>query len=88
MIYLSDICTDLAAISYRTNATLYSMTMIANTAFAPVVRNSSWIRFLQNVDQTIAEVSSNLLQQRTGGITFIYDDDNSEFMICKFNKVV
>ena len=83
--YLSDFSDDLAAISLIANTTLYSMTMEAIKAFAPAVRSSDLIRFLRNLDETMAEVSSDLLQQRTSGITFIYDDDNSESVTCQFN---
>lgn len=77
-IYLSGFLVDIAVISNRTGAEFYSTTMEALTAYAPPIRNSMSIKFLQNVESTIATICSGLLQQKQTEFTFIYDDSNSK----------
>ncbi|KAH9282345.1 hypothetical protein ECG_04736 [Echinococcus granulosus] len=87
-IYLSDFLVDIAAISNLTEAEFYSTTMEAITAYAPPVRNSVSIKFLQNVDSTIATICSSMLQQKQTGITFIYDDSNKLVFLIRLLKNV
>ncbi|VDM16568.1 unnamed protein product [Hydatigera taeniaeformis] len=87
-IYLSEFLVELAVISNRTGAEFYSTTMEAITAYAPPVRNSMSIKFLQNVESTIATVCSSLLQEKQTGITFIYDDNNKLIFLIRLLKNV
>ncbi|VDK37712.1 unnamed protein product [Taenia asiatica] len=87
-IYLSEFLVEIATISNRTGAQFYSTTMEAITAYAPPVRNSMSIKFLQNVDSTIATICSSLLQQKRTGITFIYDDSNKLVFLIRLLKNV
>ncbi|KAL5110249.1 hypothetical protein TcWFU_004448 [Taenia crassiceps] len=87
-IYLSEFLVAIAAISNYTGAEFYSTTMEANTAYAPPIRNSVSIKFLRNVESTIAVICSSLLQQKRAGITFIYDDDNKLVFLIRLLKNV
>ncbi len=69
---------NLAAITVQKEATFYSTTMKAETAFAPIIRNSKQIRFLQNTYATLGEIITALLAQRKAEVTFAFDDDNSK----------
>ncbi|KAM3177854.1 hypothetical protein ACTXT7_003691, partial [Hymenolepis weldensis] len=75
-IYLNGFLKDIAAIANLSDAQYYSTSMQALSTFAPTVRFSEKIKFLENVDETLALVCSDLLQHNEGGITFIYDDSN------------
>ncbi len=63
-IFLDEFSVNLAAITVQKEATFYSTTMKAETAFAPIIRNSKQIRFLQNTYATLGEIITALLAQR------------------------
>ncbi len=77
-IFLDEFSVNLAAITVQKEATFYSTTMKAETAFAPIIRNSKQIRFLQNTYATLGEIITALLAQRKAEVTFAFDDDNSK----------
>uniref|UniRef100_A0A5K3FXA3 Secreted protein n=1 Tax=Mesocestoides corti TaxID=53468 RepID=A0A5K3FXA3_MESCO len=85
-IFLSNYLEYPAAVSVRTNATFYSTTMEPLTAFAPIIRSSRFIRFLQNFEETLAEVTSNILKQRTADVIFVYDSEESELTCVLYLK--
>lgn len=83
--YLNSYLEDFAVLSNLTDSVFYSTTMDALSAFAPVIRGSDKIRFLQNIEETMATATYNLLQSNNGGFTFIYDDNDSK---CAFNLLL
>nr|CDS33344.1 Ribosomal protein S1 RNA binding domain [Hymenolepis microstoma] len=85
-IYLNGFLRDIGAITNLTDAQFYSTSMPALVAFTPSVRDNSRNKFLENVDETLALVSSDLLQQSGGEITFIYDDSNKLFFLIHLLK--
>ncbi|VUZ56748.1 unnamed protein product [Hymenolepis diminuta] len=85
-IYLNGFLKDIAAITNLSDAQYYSTSMQALSTFTPTVRFSKKIKFLENVDETLALVCSDLLQHSDGGITFIYDDSNKLFFLIHLIK--
>uniref|UniRef100_A0A0R3TH26 Transcriptional regulator n=1 Tax=Rodentolepis nana TaxID=102285 RepID=A0A0R3TH26_RODNA len=69
---------DIGAITNLTEAKFYSTSTQALYALTPAVRDQSRNKFLENVHETLALVSADLLQQTEGEITFIYDDSNKD----------
>nr|CDS33345.1 glutamate receptor ionotropic kainate 1 [Hymenolepis microstoma] len=84
--YLNSYIEEFAYLSKTTDSLFYSTTMKAISAYAPIIRESEKIKFLQNVDETMARATYELLQSRQGEFTFLYDDQDKLFLLIRMIK--